>query len=792
MKIPLSWLADFMEINHDVDTYVEMLNQLGFEVEGVESPGKDIHGVIIAKVLETHPHPDADKLKLVDINTGTEEKTIVCGAPNVREGLTVAYAPSGAVLPGGFKLEAKKIRGVISDGMLCSARELELGESHDGIMELSGDLEAGIDAVKALGLDDVIIELSITPNRPDAMSIVGIARELCAAFNQELKLPDPSKFLDGIPIDEELPEPKVEILDTDKCPRFVGRTLSVKVGPSPDWMRNRLMKCDQKSINNVVDVTNYVMLEWGRPLHAFDINVMGSSEIVVRRANKGEKLLLLDETERVLDENDLVIATGDGKARGLAGIMGGMESGIYDSTEKVYLESAYFSPETVSKSSKRLGLRSEASSRFERGVDPNFVLEGSRRACQLIAQVADAKISKIETDVYPEVIEEVEIDLRIDRVEKILGDKLSQEEIVSFLSPLVSEIEQQEGSIKVKAPTFRPDLTREIDLIEEVARRRGLNTFLPTLPNSHSQVGGLNFKQKQLRKLEDAFVGAGLYEAYSLPLEAEEIYFPFGFDSQSIVRTKNALKSDASVLRPLIIPGLLRSAQRNHAKGMADIRFFEIGKVFNHPFDENLQPKEDLHLCVLLSGNVDSRPNGSIRELDVFDARDFLNLVSKVLRIDEFELKDATNVEGFHPTRNNMVYLNGNQVGIIGELISDPKCFVFEVDLDILLQSEQKDSTYVVASNNPFVNFDFALVVDKNVSAQRLENSIKKHGGKEIEHISLFDIYEGSNLGENKKSLAFAIRVRPQDGTFNDNDLSSYRSKILEGVKNDCGAELRS
>ncbi|HQZ14992.1 MAG TPA: phenylalanine--tRNA ligase subunit beta, partial [Acidimicrobiia bacterium] len=296
MKIPLSWLADFMEINNSVDEYVDMLNQLGFEVEGVESPGDDIRGVIIAKVLETHPHPDADKLKLVDIDTGTEQKQIVCGAPNVRAGLTVPYAPSGSTLPGGFKLEARKIRGIVSDGMLCSTRELNLGEDHDGIMELNEDLVAGSDAVKSLGLDDTIIELSITPNRPDAMSIVGIARELCAAFNQELKLPDVTSFLEGIEITRDVPEAQVEVLDEQKCPRFVGRTMSVQVGPSPEWMSNRLQKCDQKSINNVVDVTNYVMLEWGRPLHAFDLDHFGTNKIIVRRASQGESVTLLDDT----------------------------------------------------------------------------------------------------------------------------------------------------------------------------------------------------------------------------------------------------------------------------------------------------------------------------------------------------------------------------------------------------------------------------------------------------------------------------------------------------------------
>lgn len=791
MKIPISWLADFMDINHSADEYVDMLNQLGFEVEGVVNPGQDIRGVIVVKVLGTNPHPDADKLKLVDIDTGSEQKTIVCGAPNVREGLTVAYAPSGSVLPGGFKLEAKKIRGIVSDGMLCSTRELDLGDNHDGIMELETDLVAGTDVCDALGLNDTIIEVSITPNRPDAMSIVGIARELCAGFNQELKLPNVEEFLVGIEIDESLPVAKVEIEDEEKCPRFLGRTMSVQVGPSPHWMVSRLNKCDMKSNGNVVDVTNYVMLEWGRPLHVFDVEAMGSTEIVARRAKKGEKLVLLDESERVLDEEDLVIATSDGTPRGLAGIMGGEHSGVYETTKTVFLESAYFSAETISKSSKRLGLRSEASSRFERGIDPNFVAHGAHRAMQLLSQIADAKLSPVEVDVYPNPIAEKTIELRTARVERILGDVVASEDIEKFLAPLVAKITSTPDGFKVEAPTFRPDLTREIDLIEEVARRRGLNTFEPTLPNSLVQVGGLAQNQKRKRQLEDALVGAGLCEAYTMPLESPETYSQFGFNFESVVRAKNPLKSDASVLRPRLIPGLIRSASKNIARGIASVSFFEMGHVFNLPFDENLQPNETTHLAVLLCGNVDSRPNEKIREIDVFDAVDLLNIVTDTLRFSRAELRDS-NLAGYHPTRSSEVFIDGKKVGVIGEILGETRFVGFELDVDELFSCKERDMTYVPASNYPFVGFDLAFVVDLSTSVQEVKSAIVKHGGKELEHISLFDIYEGTNVGEGKKSLAFTVRVRPDSETFSDEHLAQYRAKVIEGVSTDCNAELRS
>lgn len=792
MKIPLSWLADFMEINNTVDEYVDMLNQLGFEVEGVEIPGGEIRGVIVVKVLGTRPHPDADKLKLVDIDTGREQKTIVCGAPNVREGLTVAYAPSGASLPGGFTLEAKKIRGVISDGMLCSARELALGDNHEGIMELDSSLEIGVDVVKALGLDDPIIEVSITPNRPDAMSIVGIARELCAGFNQELKLPDVSRFLEGIEVDDKLPIPSVRIEDTERCPRFVGRTLSVDVRPSPDWLKRRLEKVDQKSINNVVDVTNYVLMEWGRPLHVFDVDVLGSSDIVVRAARDGEKIALLDESERILDSNDLVIATPDGKAQSLAGIKGGINSATYETSKTVYLESAYFTAEGISKTSKRLGVRSESSARFERGADPNFAAHGAHRACQLLAEVADARISAFEVDEYPNPIEPVEISLRPSRVERILGDAISDEEIEELLTPLVLSLSRNSEGFSVVVPTYRPDLTREIDLIEEIARRRGLNSFEPTLPNSLVQVGGLNRAQKKQRQIEDALAGAGLMEAYSMPLESEDIYLSFGFNQDDIVRAKNPLRSDASVLRPFIMPGLLRSISKNISRGISDVSFFEIGHVFQKPFDENYQPKESKHLCVLLSGMVDSRPHGTLRTVDIFDAMDLLRIVTGVLRLNEPEFRDAKLGDIFHPTRSNEVYIDGKNCGVIGELVGEVSAVGFELNVDVLLGLQECSMEYKALSHQPFVAFDLALVVDKSISAARIENSLRAHGSGLIEDISLFDIYEGISVGEGRKSLAFSLRIRPREGTFNEKMLADFRKELLDGVANDCGAVLRN
>ncbi len=791
MKVVLSWLSDFMEINHSVDEYIDMLNQLGLEVEGVEQPGKEITGVVVVKVLSVEPHPNADKLRLVDIDMGSEKRKVVCGAPNVREGLLVAYAPSGATLPGGFTLSKKEIRGVESDGMLCSGKELGIGEDHSGIYELGEDAQIGQNAVEYLGLDDTIIELSITPNRPDAMSMVGVARELCAAFNQELKLPNFDSLLEGIEIDESLPAPEVEVQDEEKCPRFVGRTLSVEIGQSPSWMQSRLTKAGMRPINNVVDVTNYVLLEWGRPLHAFDVSKIGDAKLIARRAKEGEIIKTLDEQDRKLIDQDLVIADSKNHPQAIAGVMGGYNSEVDETTKQIYLESAYFQPSSISRTSKRLGLRSEASARFERGIDPDFTSYGADRACQLFSQVCNAKISKEKVDHYPTKIEPKVLELRTSRVKKILGDHIPTEQIVKFLEPLVERIEITDQGVKVWAPTFRPDLEREIDLIEEVARRRGLNSFEPTLPNSIIQVGGLNPKQKKRRIVEDALCGAGLMEAYTMPLESEDLYVQAGYSPEELVRTKNALKADASILRPILLPGLVKSVKKNIARGISNVSLFEVGTVFNKPFDENLQPKEELFCAFVLSGQVDNRPLQQPRDVDVFDAIDLLNTVTDSLALPRAELKETIDGKLFHPTRSTFAFVDEKPVAVVGQILEDFNIVGCGINLDMLFSIEAKDKEYVPQSHLPHVNFDLSLVVDRSVPAQQLELTLKSAGGNELEYVKLFDVYEGETLGADKKALGFNLRVRPQTKTWNEDDLSSYRTTLLDALKEQCGAVLR-
>src|SRR4051794_15854256 len=476
MRAPLSWIRDFTPVDAPVADVVSAFNQLGLEVEGVEQPGEEITGVIAAQVLEVVQHRNADKLSLVDITTGDGVTRVVCGAPNVVAGMVVPYAPSGATLPGPgggrFTLERRKIRGEVSDGMLCSAQELGLGEDHSGILGLDVRTELGRDVREVLGLDDVIFDLAITPNRPDAMCIVGVARELAAHFSLDFTVPEPVALADA----SVSSDVTVVVEDEVRCPRYLARVARVTMGPSPAWMAQRLLKAGVRRISNVVDVTNYVLLERNQPLHAFDLSKLAGRGIVVRTARPGETITTLDGVERALTDEDLLICDAERTPQAIAGIMGGSTSEVSDATTEILLESAYFERMGIARSSKRLKLRSESSARFERGIDPNAVAVNAERAMELLVEVASAQVAPDAVDVHPSPVQQARVRLRTSRVNAVLGTDLDAEDVWDSLAPLGIEIDspadgddgsEDDGggdSVVAIVPTFRPDLDREIDL----------------------------------------------------------------------------------------------------------------------------------------------------------------------------------------------------------------------------------------------------------------------------------------------------------------------------------------
>src|SRR5713101_1222167 len=641
MRAPLSWIRDFTPVNAPVPELVAALNQLGLEVEGVEEPGREIGGVVVARVLEVVKHPDADKLSLVDVETGAGQTRVVCGAPNVVAGMVVPYAPAGATLPGGLTLERRTIRGVVSDGMLCSAHELGLGDDHSGILGLDPATEVGADVAEVLGLDDVIFDLAITPNRPDAMCVVGVARELAAHFRLPLDLPEPH-----VPTDASVAgEITVVVEDLERCPRYLGRVAHVTFGESPAWMARRLVKCGMRPISNVVDVTNYVLLERNQPLHAFDLARLGGSGIVVRGAAAGERMTTLDGIDRELDADDLLICDAERAPQAIAGIMGGSTSEVSPNTSEILLESAYFERMGIARSSKRLKLRSESSARFERGIDPDAVARNAERALQLLVEVADARISPAVTDVYPAPVERVRISLRPRRVNAILGTTLDAAQVRDAVSPLGIEIARAKkaaDALQATVPTFRPDLEREIDLVEEVARRIGFERIGRTLPDTHGQIGALTVEQRERRLVADALVGLGLSEAITLSLVSPADLERAGAPLDRVVRATNPLRSEESVLRTAILPGLLRAVATNRSQGLADVALFELGRVFLAPMGAGPLPEEPEHVAWAWAGSIRRRPVENDRAVDVYDAVDALYAVVDGLGIHDVTLEPAT------------------------------------------------------------------------------------------------------------------------------------------------------
>lgn len=798
MRAPLSWIREFTPLDHvEVAAIADALNQLGLEVEGIHEPGREVNGVIAARILDVVAHPDADKVRLADVDFGDGQLRVVCGAPNIKAGMVVPFARIGAVLPGDFKIERRKIRGIVSEGMLCSARELGLGEDHAGILELPPDSVLGTDVREVLGLDDAVFDLSITPNRPDAMGIVGVARELAAHFGSPFSLAGREPG----PIVDEVAGASVVVEAIDRCPRFVAVAAQVVMGPSPEWMQRRLTLAGMRPISNVVDVTNYVMLEQCRPLHAYDLGRLAGRGIVVRLARDGEKLTTLDGVERTLSAADLLICDGERVPQGIAGIMGGAAAEVSDTTTEILLESAHFEASGIARTAKRLGLRSEASARFERGVDPNNAGTGASRALELFAQVASAVPVAGAIDLYPQPIERTRINVRTERVNRLLGTDLSSEQIAAYLMPLDIEMHGNEAW----APTFRPDLEREIDLVEEVARRVGLDQIARTVPSNPAKIGGLSARQRDRRTATDVLVGAGYDEVFTLPLLAPADLTNAGVShagltvADDVIEVENPLRSEESILRPALLPGVLRAVAYNAAHGEADVALFESGTVFARPDAGEPLPRERRSLAFARAHHSRRSPHEPDRPVDVYDATAALEALVQELRIADLRL-EAGPVDGFHPTRAARVLVDGRPVGALGEVAGPvisalsmvAPVVACEIDLDALLDARRRDRGGRAVSRFPAHSVDLAFVVDDAVPAGDIRATLERAGGDLLEHVALFDVFRSDALGAGKVSLAFGLRFRALDRTLNDDKVGALRQECIDAVVAAHAAQLRS
>ncbi len=798
MKVSLRWLQELVDIPTDDPIEIEaVFASLGHEVEGYEILELPFTEVIVGRVAEVEKHPDADRLRFCKVDLGGDElHDIVCGAWNFEAGDVVPVSVPGAKLAGGLEVGVRKIRGITSHGMICSASELGLGDDHSGIMVLDPDTPIGSDFADLVPLPDVVFDLSITPNRPDAMSMIGLAREVAAYYRTEVRMPEVEP-----PTVDRTSAVQVTIEDPKGCPRYVGREVDgVRIGPSPLWMQHRLRAADVRPINNVVDITNYVLLEFGQPLHGFDLDKVAGEQIVVRRARPGETLTTLDGVDRALDVLDLMICDGSGIVA-FAGIMGGEESEVTDATTRVLIEAANFHPPSVMFSSKRHGLRTEASARFERGVDPNLPAVAAARAARLMVELAEGEAPADVKDNYPVAIEPWQIRLDAGEVERLLGIAFDEETITDLLTRLRMDVELAAGDLLVTVPTNRPDLTRPVDLIEEIARLYGYDRFPETLPSGPA--GGLSPEQIKDRRLRELLTGFGLHEAQTMSFlgrsELDAMNLPENDPRRTAIRVRNPLREEEAYLRTTLLPNLLKAVQFNTSHGLSDVALFEIGRAFlpvPDPDDPRI-PHQPVHLAFVVFGRMGLiGMNAGPRPADVYTATGLIDALGEGLGLDICLRQGSP--DGFHPGRAAEVVVDGAVVGSVGELHPavgrafglEGRLAACEIDIAALVASRpwwQLDSP----STYPRVEFDLAFVVEERTPAASVVEAIEDSAGEWLERVDVFDEFRGASLGDGRKSLAFRLIFRAPDHTLTNEEVAPVRNNIITAVAEATGGRLR-
>lgn len=791
MKLTRSWLADYVSIPWDTEELVERLTMAGLEEETVEDLGAGLAGVLIGHVVERSQHPNADRLSVCLVDVGEPApRTIVCGAPNVAAGQKVPVILPGASLPGGARIGEAKLRGVHSSGMICSEVELELGTDGEGIMILPDDCVPGTSFASAMGLDDVAIDFEVTPNRPDCLSVVGIAREVATLAQTALQLPVTDLQDPGPPVVDCC---RIDIDDPEGCPRYVARVIrGVQVGPSPAWLQNRLRSVGQRPINNVVDVTNFVMLELGQPLHAFDLKRLRENRIVVRRALADEHLQTLDGAEHKLNSEDLVIADGVG-AVALAGIMGGANSEVDDGTTDILLESAYFDRRIVRRTASRLNLRTEASTRFERGGDVSMAPVASARAAALLAAITGGVIDHGCLDVYPAPRPEISIPLRPGRARRLLAADLGQGECRRVLEALGCQVDDgPEDELVVTVPTYRPDLEREIDLIEEVGRIHGYHEVtgsdrlrgpIPVQPPGEYELA---------RSLRERLVGLGLDEIVTSSI-VDDRWIDLA-DSPAC-RLANPPAEGVSQLRTSLVPGLLDVARRNFNQRQAGVALFEVGRVFT-PTPGSL-PQETLMISGLLAGDASASPwRGDRRAVDLLDLKGILD----VLLGDKVTFTAAADTQTFlRSGQGASIEAGDTSIGFFGQAHRD-LCGAFDVDREVFIfelkgalvaRQMSPDHVYTPLPKFPPIERDLAIVLDTGITAGQVLDVVRRVDPQLVEDAEIFDVYAGDQVEAGKRSLALSLRLRSTSGTLEDRDADRVIDRILKRLGDAFEARLR-
>ena len=799
MRISLNWLKEFVDIDQTPAEVAELLTMAGLEVEGLERRAQDFSDVIVARILDIKPHPRADRLSICQLDAGREEASVVCGAPNISKGDLVPLALPGTALPSGMVIKESRIRGEISHGMLLAEDEMGLTDDHTGIMTLPDDLRPGQSLSEAMDLEDSILEVSLSPNRIDCASIVGIAREIGALTKKKVSMLE-IHIEESENLIEDLAD--VTILDSQGCPRYTaGLVENVKIGPSPFWMRYRLHVSGVRSINNVVDITNYVLMELGQPLHAFDYHRLAQGRIVVKRAENNQIFTTLDEQPRYLDDQMLVICDGR-EPVALAGIMGGLNSEITENTTTVLIESAYFSPTMIRRSSKELSLTTEASYRFERGIDIEGVDRALKRSLMLISELAGGNIAKGIIDCYPRPWSPPKITLRTDKANKILGTSISTEQMADHLSSLNMAVRiVNQDQMEVSPPSFRVDITREADLIEEVARLFGYNNIPVTLPAIRPAEE--HIPEFALRdRIKSMLVGIGFSEiiTYSFisPKSADLIGAGQSSDLRSFVKLLNPLSQDQSVMRTSLIHGLLSTVRLNSLRGQNDIRVFEWGKVYIKGDGE--LPQEKQVLAALITGlGTGQEWYQEPRETDFFDIKGVVENILEELGIEKAEYKRNGPKEGLDPDEYARIFYAGAEIGAIGKVLKDvlegygveKKAYILELYIETLLSLVVWAKRFTPLAKFPSIRRDISIIVSQSVESAMIVAIVKKMGNGLVESVDIFDVYQGKQIAPQEIALALRVSYRSKERTLTDDEVNKVHEGIIEEIRRLTGGRLR-
>jgi len=798
VKISLNWLKDYIDLSGiSSDEIVEKITYAGLEVEEVVDQKKNYENMIVGLVKDKKKHPNADKLSLCVVTDGTRDYNVVCGAPNVEAGQKIAFAKIGAVIPnGGLKIEGRKVRGEVSEGMICSEKELGISDNHSGIIVLDSSLVEGTELSTALGMDDVTMEVNITPNRADALSHIGVARDLSAIYDRPLKYPDILTKESG---KKSLELASVEIKDSEKCPRYIGKVVSnIEVKESPEWMKKRLKCIGLRPINNVVDVTNYVLHEVGQPLHAFDLDNLAGNKIIVRRAEDNEIFVTLDSKERKMKSSDLMICD-DERSVAIAGVMGGENSEVTSNTKNVLIESAYFNASSVRKTAKHLSLSTDASYRFERGTDYNITLWAAKRAAQLIHDTAGGEVAIGEIDAYPNEILSKKVELRFARISKILGYQIPKNETETILRNLgFGILEKSENKLDVQIPSYRSEVEREIDLIEEVARIYGYNN-IPEINKISITLEEKVDQSEFADKLRNAFNSLGFFEIVTNSMLSESVAQKFG----NPVSVLNPQSSEMSHIRPSLLPGILTTLSNNIKVGEKDLLLFEIGKIINKKSNsinsfEDFEERESL-IAIATGKSVRTKWYSKDKEFDLFELKGSLETILTKL-IPGINLSFLT-LENSNPLFTNClrIFAANEEIGLFGKVINkvaesfDVNQFVFAIELNIdkLKKVRSPKNGFDGLLKFPKVYRDCAFVLDAKIDALKVTEVIKESSTNLLHNVILFDIFQSESLGKLKKSLAFQLEYFDSSRTLTEEEVEKDFRAAIKAVENEFGAQLR-